>query len=74
MTDEQRFESGDVIAFRDSVYEVKQADITPDGRILQYRLEAREGPPATLIPNGNGEPYTVKEYHEVHGEDITVIQ
>ena len=59
---EQRFYEGDVLAIRDNSYEVDRVDITPNGDVLQYRLNTRDdAPPATLIPNADG--YTVKEFH-----------
>ena len=72
MSDDARFEEGDVITFRNNTYKVTRVDVVPtEGRVIQYRLEARSGPPATLEPAGDG--YVVKEFHELSDEDITVI-
>jgi hypothetical protein len=72
-----RFDQGDVVTFRDNVYEIDRVDLTPDGGVLQYRLESREGPPATLLPaesKDESKGYAVKEFHNVGYDDITVIE
>jgi hypothetical protein len=75
--DNQRFYKGDVITFRGNKYEVTQVDthFSHPG-VLQYRLDALgDSPPATLEPRTHRErAYTVKEFHEVAGEDVAVVE
>jgi len=71
---EQRFYKGDVIVVRDNEYTVTQADITIDGDVLQYRLDAeREDLAGSIRVNDDGS-YVICEYHSVDGDDITVIE
>lgn len=73
---EPRFMEGDIIVLRDNEYEVERIDTIPHGGVLQYRLKARSGPPATLKPHSSkdeSEGYTIVEYHEVENDDIAVI-
>jgi hypothetical protein len=73
-TDTQRFYEGDVITVRGNEYEIEQVDITPQGDVLQYRLDARrEDLAGTLKPERDGENVIV-EYHSVDPDDITVIE
>lgn len=71
---DQRFYTGDVIVVRGNEYEVEQVDILPSGEVLQYRLDARRSDLAgTLKVNEDGE-YVIAEYHNVDGDEITVIK
>jgi len=68
--DKERFEAGDVLAIRGHRYEVEQADVMPDGGVLQYRLKATgNAPPAHLKPHEDG--FTVVMYYNA---EPTVIE
>lgn len=68
-TGEPRWTEGDLIEVRGHHYKVEQADVIPNrdrpDRVLQYRLEALDGPAATLHVNGDGSGYVLQEYHGV---------
>jgi hypothetical protein len=71
---EQRFFEGDTVVVRGNEYTVEQVDITPDGGVLQYRLDARRSDLEGTLRVHEDDGYVIAEYHAVDGDDITVIE
>jgi hypothetical protein len=68
-----RFEDGQRIGLRGNEYEVESVDkVWTEDKVIQYRLEAIDGPPAVLKPEPDGGVFVVQEFHEVQPNDVVV--